>query len=64
MLLMEDDSVKIGDFGVSEVYNPDKKLENNKGTFHFMAPESFEEGFDGKIADIWALGVCLYCLAF
>ena len=57
----------IGDFGVSEYYNPKEKLMNNKGTFHFMSPEQFQEdsdGFDGKIADIWSLGVCLYCMAF
>ena len=59
----------IADFGCSEIYDPKKKLTNTVGTYHFMPPESFSEdekspGFDGKIADIWSVGVTLYCMAF
>jgi len=67
MLLMSDNRVIISDFGVSEYYDPDEKISNNKGTFHFMSPENFfdnSDGYDGKIADIWAIGICLYCLTF
>jgi len=57
MFLTSTNHVVIGDFGCAEIYNPDEPLRNSKGTYHFMAPETFldddsQEGFDGKLADI------------
>ena len=60
----------LADFGVS------LKLEKNKGsnapcagTYHFMCPESGKSSpmfgkFSAISADIWALGVTLYCFTF
>lgn len=43
----------------------DKKglLSTAEGTFHFFAPEALEGSlFSGYAADVWALGVMLYCM--
>ncbi len=55
LYLDHNNSVIIGDFGCAEIYT--KPLRNSKGTYHFMAPETFldddlQSGFDGKKADI------------
>ena len=42
-------------------------LRNNAGTYHFFAPELCNPNiseYRGKPADIWALGVTLYCMVF
>ena len=39
-----------------------------KGTYHFMAPEVMNlkkgENYDPFKADIWSLGVTMYCFAY
>lgn len=67
---------KICDFGVSQMCeelemtehhaSPQKaRLRNMKGTFHFQGPECLTgEEYDGFVADIWALGICLYAFLF
>ena len=53
--------VKIIDFGFSEYYNP--KSEMFKGSINYMSPQILgKENYDGKKADIFALGVTLFCL--
>ena len=57
----------IADFGVSKVVQGDFNLSQTEGTFHFMPPEACDpdiEKFDGRKADVWALGVTLFCLIF
>ena len=56
---------KIGDFGVSIVLRHDGgMLTSVAGTPAFMAPELFDENprYDGRAADMYALGATLYCL--
>lgn len=58
-----------GDFGLAFIMSNEDVLKSSKGTYHFMAPEMFNEkkielGISGKMADIWSLGVTLYCLTF
>lgn len=66
----ENGIVKIGDLGsVAILSPPDENVTGSVGTYHFMAPESFkkeshQQGYNGYIADVWALGVCLYSYAF
>jgi len=60
--------VKIADLGVSnEFAGADAFLTNTAGTPAFTPPESLahkpgDEPFSGRAADIWSLGVTLYCL--
>lgn len=70
ILLDADDNAKICDFGVAhQMKDQYEKLKGSEGTYHFMAPESLKEskekqGFCGKMADIFSLGVTFYCLIY
>ncbi|XP_078362502.1 calcium/calmodulin-dependent protein kinase kinase 2-like isoform X2 [Oculina patagonica] len=68
LLKGEDGHIKIADFGVADVFEGDDALLNKTaGSPAFMAPESLQNSRDkysGKAADIWALGITLYCFIF
>lgn len=62
---------KFCDFGVSEKlkapFCENDVISKTAGTFHFFAPECCDpniETHSGRAADVWALGVTLYCLIF
>jgi calcium/calmodulin-dependent protein kinase kinase 2 len=69
LLLTEDDVLKIVDFGVSEMFEKEDKMMTNKsaGSPAFIPPElcQVKHGeVPGKAADIWSMGVTLYCLKY
>merc|ERR1711899_536152 len=70
LLRADSGEVKIADLGVSNEFDgTDAFLTNTAGTPAFTAPEclSIKQGdspYSGKAADIWSLGVTLYCLVF
>jgi [calcium/calmodulin-dependent protein kinase] kinase len=69
LLLMEDNTLKISDFGVSEIFEQSAPMKSHKGggSPAFLPPELCETGrseIDGPAIDIWAMGICLYCLKF
>ncbi|KAJ0343155.1 hypothetical protein COL922a_000483 [Colletotrichum nupharicola] len=70
LLLTEDDVLKIVDFGVSEMFEkPGDGMMTAKsaGSPAFLAPELCvvrHGDVDGKAADIWSMGVSLYCLRY
>lgn len=70
IMLNKEFRAKLTDFGTACIAEPPNYLiKGSEGTFHFMAPESLksngnENGFDGRLADIWSLGVSLYSLAY
>ncbi|KAL8710909.1 MAG: hypothetical protein Q9220_004508 [cf. Caloplaca sp. 1 TL-2023] len=68
-LLTEDDVLKIVDFGVSEMFEKASEMLTAKsaGSPAFMPPElcvAKHGDISGKAADIWSMGVTLYCLRF
>ncbi|KAF2756174.1 kinase-like protein [Pseudovirgaria hyperparasitica] len=68
-LVTADDTLKIVDFGVSEMFEKDSEMSTAKsaGSPAFMPPELCiaKHGIvSGKAADIWSMGVTLYCLKF
>ena len=68
-LLTEDDVLKIVDFGVSEMFEKASEMKTAKsaGSPAFLPPElcvSRHGDISGKAADIWSMGVTLYCLHF
>lgn len=69
LLLTEDDVLKISDFGVSEMFDKPNNMRTSKsaGSPAFLAPElcvAKHGDVDGKAADIWSMGVSLYCLRY
>ncbi|KAI0393684.1 Pkinase-domain-containing protein [Xylariaceae sp. FL0594] len=69
LLLTEDDVLKIVDFGVSEMFQKQDEMMTSKsaGSPAFIAPELCQARHgevSGKAADVWSMGVTLYCLKY
>lgn len=69
LLLTEDDVLKIVDFGVSEMFDKPDNMRTSKsaGSPAFLPPElcvGKHGDVSGKAADIWSMGVSLYCLRY
>eukprot|EP01063_Lacrimia_lanifica_P002013 TRINITY_DN11051_c0_g1_i1.p1 TRINITY_DN11051_c0_g1~~TRINITY_DN11051_c0_g1_i1.p1 ORF type:complete len:321 (+),score=142.21 TRINITY_DN11051_c0_g1_i1:76-963(+) len=63
LLLDQQGTVYIADFGFSRLLSPCQLLQTVCGTPNYMAPEVLkEQGYDGKKADIWSAGVILYAM--
>ncbi|PYH87581.1 calcium/calmodulin-dependent protein kinase [Aspergillus ellipticus CBS 707.79] len=68
-LLTIDDVLKVVDFGVSEMFEKDSNMFTAKsaGSPAFLPPELCvvrHGDVSGKAADIWSMGVTLYCLRY
>jgi serine/threonine protein kinase len=72
-LLDIDGNIKISDFGLATLYIGDATAEGSTnrtellhttcGTPNYVAPEVLSnQGYDGRYADIWSIGVILYVL--
>jgi len=69
LLLSDQDELKIVDFGVSEMFEKPGEMMTAKsaGSPAFLPPElcvARHGDVSGKAADIWSMGVCLYCLRY
>ena len=69
LLLTEDDVLKIVDFGVSEMFSKESEMKTAKsaGSPAFLPPElcvAKHGDISGKAADIWSMGITLYCLRY
>jgi len=69
LLLTEDDVLKIVDFGVSEMFDKpaDMRTSKSAGSPAFLPPElcvGKHGDVSGTAADIWSMGVSLYCLRY
>lgn len=63
LLLDENMNIKIADFGFSNMFDPDGKLDTFCGSPPYAAPELFQgKRYVGPEVDIWSLGVILYVL--
>lgn len=60
--------LKIGDFGASCIIENNNMLYDIVGTLSYAAPEvlgcTSTNGYDGKKADVWSLGIILYAMFF
>ncbi|KAJ2775407.1 hypothetical protein IWQ56_000045 [Coemansia nantahalensis] len=67
LLLTGDGTLKIADFGESAmIERRNDRITGSAGSPAFMAPELYQADAEvsGAAADIWSLGVCLYCFAY
>ncbi|KAF9986221.1 hypothetical protein BGZ75_002063 [Mortierella antarctica] len=69
LLRSEDGTLKIVDFGVSEMFTKkgDDLIKKSAGSPAFMAPELCEYGHgevSGKATDVWSMGVTLFCIRY
>ncbi|RDA86725.1 hypothetical protein CP532_4209, partial [Ophiocordyceps camponoti-leonardi (nom. inval.)] len=68
LLLSEDDVLKVSDFGVSEMFERPGEMMTVKsaGSPAFLPPElcGKHREVSGTAADIWSMGVSLYCLKY
>ena len=62
VLLGEDNSVKVSDFGAAFLLNSDSTQVDMVGTIPFMAPEQFMRARPSMQSDIYAVGVMAYQL--
>ncbi|KAI8620738.1 kinase-like domain-containing protein [Chytriomyces sp. MP71] len=63
LLLDANLDIKIADFGFSNYYDPDGKLDTFCGSPPYAAPELFQgKRYTGPEVDVWSLGVILYVL--
>ncbi|CAD8088420.1 unnamed protein product [Paramecium primaurelia] len=69
-VLMSGKTAKIADFGVSQVVgSKNDVLDNTQGTYYFMPPEACnketaKDGYSGRAADIWALGITFFAFTY
>jgi calcium-dependent protein kinase len=54
-------SIKVIDFGTSQKFDPEKKMNQTYGTAYYIAPEVISTNYNEK-CDIWSMGVILYIL--
>lgn len=64
LLVAQDGTVKIADFGLSHILNGEhERLVGSGGTPAFQAPEVCAgEPYEGKAADMWALGATIFMI--
>jgi serine/threonine protein kinase len=62
VLLGENDSVKVSDFGAAFLFNSDTTQVDTVGTLPFMPPEQFRQSRPTVQSDIYAVGVMAYQL--
>ncbi|KAJ3339763.1 Map microtubule affinity-regulating kinase [Entophlyctis luteolus] len=63
LLLDSNLDIKIADFGFSNHFDPDGKLDTFCGSPPYAAPELFQgKRYTGPEVDVWSLGVILYVL--
>lgn len=59
-ILMQGETPKICDFGISRMLASDEFASTTTGTLHYMAPEILQAAGASFGADLWSLGVILY----
>lgn len=67
LLISENDTVKLSDFGISAIIENDDLLPCNSGPSTYTPPEKIyneTQFYHGKPADMWLIGVTLYHMVF
>ncbi|KAG2184543.1 hypothetical protein INT43_000452 [Umbelopsis isabellina] len=71
LVLTSTGTLKIADFGVSDVYQScfettPRKCQGAVGSHPYHSPELFENGqdYDGRALDVWSAAITFYCMKF
>ncbi|KAI8820698.1 uncharacterized protein EV422DRAFT_567593 [Fimicolochytrium jonesii] len=63
ILIDKEGTIKLIDFGLSNMYAPTQQLQTFCGSLYFAAPELLSaKAYTGPEVDLWSLGVILYVL--
>ncbi|WVR03365.1 hypothetical protein IAU60_000356 [Kwoniella sp. DSM 27419] len=63
ILISKNGNIKIIDFGLSNLYAPDRHLSTFCGSLYFAAPELLNaKAYTGPEVDVWSFGIVLYVL--
>ena len=64
-ILMNDDEVKLSDFGLASYFNKNKNMTSMCGSPLYMAPEivNDDDGYNSKI-DLWSCGIVMFQMLF
>lgn len=61
LLLIDDRTLKIGDWGFAKEFKVGQKIDAYRGSVHYASPEIVnKQPFIGPEVDVWSMGVCLY----
>lgn len=61
----EEDTLKIADFGISEINQGTDETNKKSGTKYFLPPEIYQGNtFKSTAIDIWSLGITLYFIVY
>lgn len=63
ILISSDGTIKVIDFGLSNLFSPTSQLSTFCGSLYFAAPELLEgKLYVGPEVDVWSFGIVLYVL--
>ena len=63
MVFDEFNDAKLLDFGLSKSFKDEPVFHERVGSPLYLPAEIYsEEGYKGNIADIWGMGICLFCM--
>ena len=58
-------NIKLADFGLSNIYAKETKLQTACGSPCYTSPELIKgQPYDGLKLDIWSVGIILYAMCF
>ncbi|CAI2363739.1 unnamed protein product [Moneuplotes crassus] len=60
ILISEDGYIKLADFGLSRILNPDEQATTFCGTAEYLSPEMISETGHDFTSDWWAVGILIY----
>jgi serum/glucocorticoid-regulated kinase 2 len=60
ILISEDGYIKLADFGLARILNPDEQAQTFCGTAEYLSPEMINEAGHDFTSDWWSVGILIY----
>jgi len=61
LMMDNNNTIKIIDFGTSKIFDPSAKMHKRFGTPYYIAPEVLKKSYSSK-CDVWSIGVMTYIM--